>query len=185
MKKVRLTAFLIAFCMLLQIYSAKSPAGESNARHYLLITNNDLADAFQPLFDRRISQGFSGDLITVEDINLTYRGGRDIQEKIRNCIKDHYDPNVSLFVALGGDAIEGDVENSIVPVRYCPRQEKLVPTDMYYADMDGGNWDKDGNGIYGEVGDITGVELTPEAYVGRIPVRTSEETDGYISKVIR
>ena len=163
----------------------ESEDNDTNTSHYLLITNNDLASAFQPLVDRRISQGFSGDLITIETIDSAYTG-IDIQEKIRNCIKDYYDPNVSLFVALGGDAIEGDIENSIVPVRYCdPRANgKPLPADSYYADVDGGNWDLDVDGIYGEVGDVTFIELTPEVYLGRIPVRTSEEANGYVEKVI-
>lgn len=159
----------------------KSEEIAQTARHYLLITNNDLASAFQPLVDRRISQGFSGNLITVETIDSAY-AGMDIQEKIRNCIKDHYDPNVSLFVALGGDAIEGDVQNSVVPVRYCG--EHPVPADIYYADVDGDNWDMNGNGIYGERAiDVTSVELTSEVYIGRIPVRTSEEASAYVNKV--
>jgi len=50
-----------------------------------------------------------------------------------------------------------------------------VLSDYYYADMDG-NWDLDGDGEYGEFGDITGdfgpggIDRNHELSVGRIPV---------------
>ena len=57
--------------------------------------------------------------------------------------------------------------------------ESSVPTDYYYADMDG-DWDRDGDGFYGEYGDDddswlgeAGVDFGPELMVGRIPVYDS------------
>ena len=39
-----------------------------------------------------------------------------------------------------------------------------MPADLYYADMDGGDWDFNRNGIYGEVGEVNEIELTPTHY---------------------
>ena len=143
---------LIVLSALLVLCQADSPARTSsfdyvtNAGseeisenpHYLLITNNDLATAFQPLVNRRINQGYSGDIITVESIDATY-SGMDMQEKIRNCVREHYDPCTPLFVSLGGD-------DAVVAVRYAIARADLgTPTDLYYADVDGGSWDSDGN----------------------------------------
>ncbi|MBU0640104.1 MAG: right-handed parallel beta-helix repeat-containing protein [Planctomycetes bacterium] len=150
---------------------------------YLLITNEALADAFQPLVDRRTAQRLFGTLVTVETIYATYSGA-DEQEKIRNCVKDYHANHGTIYVALGGD--DGTATEPIVPVRYCAPTDPdtLVPADLYYADVDGGNWDTDGDGIYGEVGDVGLTELTPDVHLGRIPVRTADDAAAYISKLV-
>ena len=145
---------------------------------YLLITNEQLAPAFEPLVQRRTEQGFPGRLLTVESIYASYLG-KDEPEKIRNCIINNYFNNGTQYVALGGDQV-------IVPVRYCQPYSSgfEMPADLYYADMDGGDWDFNRNGIYGEVGEVNEIELTPNVHLGRIPLRTSEDAAAYINKVI-
>ncbi|HJO24662.1 MAG: C25 family cysteine peptidase [Myxococcota bacterium] len=63
-----------------------------------------------------------------------------------------------------------------------------VPSDYYYGDVDG-NWDLDGDGLYGEFGDYDapigptgdfgpgGVDRDHDFAVGRIPVYTSNPTE--------
>lgn len=145
---------------------------------YLLITNARLAPAFEPLVQRRTEQGFTGRLLTVESIYTCYLGV-DRPEQIRNCIIDHFARYETEYVALGGDQV-------IVPVRYCdPRLNGAeMPVDLYYADLDGSDWDVNRNCIYGEVGEVTEIELTPEVHLGRIPLRTSEDAAAYINKVV-
>jgi len=145
---------------------------------YLLITNAELAPAFQPLVDRRTAQGYPGRLITVADICEHYLGV-DEPEQIRNCIIDYYLNHGLSYVALGGD-------ESVIPIRYCyPISVDVeMPADLYYADVDGGDWDANGNGIYGQVGDVTEVELTPEVHLGRIAVRTAEDVTAYFGKLV-
>jgi hypothetical protein len=145
---------------------------------YLLITNERLAPAFEPLVQRRTEQGFAGRLLTVETICASY-SGKDEPEQIRNCIIDHYGRYGTQYVALGGDQV-------VVPVRWClPRSDGYyMPADLYYADMDGSDWDANHNGIYGEAGEVTEVELTPEVHLGRIPLRTSQDAAAYINKVV-
>lgn len=167
-------------CVLLSIVVSVALC-ENGSGKYLLITRESLKDGFQSLVDRRIAQGMDGNLITVEEIesNIDY-SGIDIQEKIRDCIKHSYDPNCTMYLVLGGD-------EKIVPVRYCQTtsEGELAPVDLYYADMDGVQWDADGDGIYGEIGDVGLAELTPEVCFGRIPVNKPEEVDAYLSKIIR
>ncbi|MBN1359707.1 MAG: hypothetical protein JW993_03895 [Sedimentisphaerales bacterium] len=145
---------------------------------YLLITNRELAPAFQPLVDRRTAQGYPGRLLTVEDI-YAYYPGVDEPEQIRNCISDYHLNHGVSYVALGGD-------ESVIPVRYCfPRSvDEEVPADLYYSDTDGGDWDANGNGLYGQVDDVTEIELTPDVHLGRIPIGTAEEVAGYFNKVV-
>ena len=75
-----------------------------------------------------------------------------------------------------------------------------VPTDLYYSDIDpytydlkpgpGHNyhdWDRNKNGIYGERYEVEldGVNAVPEVGVGRAPVRTVDEADIFIDKIIQ
>ena len=114
-------------------------------------------------------------LATVEQIK-TEQEGEDTPAKIRAYIQQVYSDHPTLWVALGGDEAE-------VPVRYCFGGG--YPTDLYYADLNGGPWDENGNGNYGEPADVTLETLVPEAYVGRIPVREASEVTAYIDKVVR
>jgi hypothetical protein len=154
---------------------------EAGSEKYVLITGDSLKGSFQLLVDRRISQGMDGSLVTVEQIESDPAySGLDIQEKIREYIKSRYDPSCPMYVVLGGD-------EHIVPVRYCRTEDDgdIVPVDLYYADSDGTRWDADGDGIYGEIGDVGLAELTPEVCLGRVPVDTPDEVQAYLSKIIR
>ncbi|MFO7959195.1 MAG: C25 family cysteine peptidase [Candidatus Brocadiia bacterium] len=145
---------------------------------YLVVTSAALADAFQGLADRREAQGFSTAVVTVEAIESGYEG-QDTQEKIRNCVTDYYANHATRYVVLGGD-------DSIVPDRDCyvtagSESSSNMPTDLYYGALDG-TWDADGDGVFGEAGEDD-VDLLPEVWVGRIPVRTAAQATDYINKV--
>ena len=77
------------------------------------------------------------------------------------------------------------------------------PSDLYYADIRDSsgffdNWDRDGNGHFGEIcrgtaGDEPGapginwdeIDYHPEVAIGRIPADSVEEVQNYVAKVIR
>ena len=150
---------------------------QGNDAVYLLVTDDALATAFGPLVSRRSSQGNHGKLVTVSSIEAAYPG-RDTPEKIRNCIKEHHARHGTVFLALGGD-------DTIVPCRFCaPNTKTNVVADLYYADMGGGSWDMDDDGIFGEAGELGLSELTPEVWLGRITVRTPSQVATYIRKVL-
>ena len=62
-----------------------------------------------------------------------------------------------------------------------------VPTDMYFADLSG-DWDLDGDEVYGEFADDSGAggwDLTAEVWAGRIPFYGSfTDLDSILQKVI-
>jgi len=118
--------------------------------------------------------------VTTAAIDAGYTGV-DQQERIRNCIRDYYQNHGTIYVCLGGD-------NTVVPDRDCyvsvgSYVSSTMPTDLYYGGLDG-TWDSDGDGIYGEAGEDTDVDLLPEVWVGRIPVRTAQQAADYITKLI-
>jgi len=163
---------------------------------YVIITSQSLKNApgpynFASLVDQKKSKGIAATIVTVEDIYATYPGADD-QEKIRNFIKDAYLNNGISYVLLGGDADGGgDSWDCTVPARglwawdYDMSPPK-IPSDLYYACLDG-NYDYNGNGVYGEPGDGPGggeVDLMAEVYVGRAPVDSYAELSNFIRKTI-
>jgi hypothetical protein len=149
---------------------------------YVIITDSELTGAFQPLADWKTQKIGSATVVTVSSISSSYTG-RDTPEKIRNFIKDAYNNWGTRWVLLGGDV-------EVVPYRGAygivqstsgPEEDRNIPTDLYYSDLDG-NWDANGNSIFGEVSD--NVDLYPDVYVGRAPVNTVSEATVFVNKVL-
>jgi len=141
---------------------------------YLIITSQSLKNSgvFQPLIDTKVAKGLSVKIETVETIKATY-GGRDTQEKIRNCIKDKHANNGLSWVLLGGDT-------NIVPARLTLGSYGVL-CDMYYSNLDG-DWDADGDGTFGEGSD--NVDLYPDVFVGRAPVENEAEVRVFVNKIL-
>src|SRR5690554_1128144 len=127
--------------------------------------------------NRAITAGF----FSVEDIYQNYNG-IDNQEKIRNFIIDAYQTYAQTdtpleYVILGGD-------DQIIPIRGMYGQvgnttDYNMPADLYYSNLDG-NWDGNGNGIYGELGD--GIDWYAEVALGRIPAYTESQFQNFFHK---
>jgi len=115
---------------------------------------------------------------TVESIDTNYQG-RDLAERIRNFVRDAYMHDVH-FVVLAGDRDQ-------VPPRFVKdpfpagQDPGNVPCDYYYACLDG-NWDADGDGVYGESEDQT--DWFPEVLVTRLPAKNPTELRNMVDKTI-
>ena len=144
---------------------------------HVIITSDVLKDEFQVLADHKINRGVSSKVVTLEWITSNY-DGIDNQEKIRNFIIDAKASWNTMWILLGGDT-------AVVPHRmaYSNFQSvnEYIPTDLYYSDLDG-NWNADGDSIYGETTDD--VDLYPDVFVGRAPVDTIAEASIFVDKTI-
>ena len=143
---------------------------------YIIITNEELEKSFQILADWKTRKGVPAKIRTTSSIYAVYPG-RDNPEKIRNFIKDCYSISGTIWVLLGGDT-------DIVPCRQASTLENVVvPTDLYYSDLDR-SWDENDNNIFGEVPEDK-IDMYADVFVGRAPVNTIEETENFVNKVIR
>ncbi len=160
------------------------PLKKSSASGYqlLIITGQAYTSGFTDLVNMYDSLGISSQIFTVEDIYSSI-GGIDNQDKIRNLVKQEYQQNGVEYVLLGGDV-------DVVPFRgfYCSvfsggqyYTDSGIPADLYYSGMDG-NYDANGNGIYGELTDEP--DLLPEVSVGRMPFSNAQEQSNIIHKTI-
>ena len=145
---------------------------------YVIITGSTFETEFQALADWKTARGVPANVVNVSWIKSNYAGG-DTQEQIRNFINDSRHTWGTKWILLGGDT-------NVVPHRlaYSDFQSKdtFIPTDLYYSDLDG-NWDDDGDSIYGEFADDN-IDFYPDVFVGRAPVDTVDEVNTFVNKTI-
>lgn len=107
-------------------------------------------------------------------------------DRLRKWLQDNYVSMGIKYVLLIGNP---DPAANELPMKQLDYQAYVYPVDCYFSDLTG-NWDIDGNGIYGnETNDVElagGVDLVPEVYVGRIPVYMSDpEWRGILRGIVR
>lgn len=147
---------------------------------YLLVTNENLAEAFNELRNWKEEKDVTAKIVTIEHIKENYEG-ETVQLKIKNCLKDYYENHGTKFVMLGGD-------DTVVPVMGCYVKsknsiEQKMPTDLFYACFDDNfEWNANGNELYGEVDDD--IDMAPEVFLSRVPVRSEDDVRGYLYKVL-
>ncbi|MCH7761907.1 hypothetical protein IIA15_11005, partial [candidate division TA06 bacterium] len=156
------------------------PSAQGTSVEYVIITSDDLAGEFQALADWKTKRGIPATVRTTSWIQANYPNGADLQETIRKFVQDAYTHWGTVWVLLGGDT-------DIIPPRYAHVNQAFyygenIPTDIYYACLDG-NWNADGDGIFGEaVWDS--VDLYPEIFIGRAPVEDTSEANTFVNKVM-
>ncbi|WP_347246424.1 C25 family cysteine peptidase, partial [Thermogutta sp.] len=176
-------ASLVANPEVLGTYATTTAAPLVDPSEYVVITNAALAREFEPLVQEKIARGLTARLVTTEWIAENYRGTEngDLADRIREFLSDAYFNHGTRWVLLGGDA-------EIVPTRgvYAAvgnTLETALPTDMYYACLDG-PWNRDGDNLWGEPTDgLNGgdIDLVPELYVGRAPVSSVTEARNFVA----
>ncbi|MCP4632345.1 MAG: T9SS type A sorting domain-containing protein [candidate division Zixibacteria bacterium] len=160
--------------------SGFAPLSGNLGYEYVIITSAALAENYEPILEWKKRKGLVAGIVTIEEIEVSYTG-IDLQEKIRNYLIEAYEYGL-VWVLLGGD-------ESVIPIRYAyhnntSSQPELVNQqicDLYYSDLTG-EWDVDGDGIYGEPS-RDNPDIYPEVYVGRLPIATAEEIDAYTEKL--
>ncbi|MBN2016725.1 MAG: T9SS type A sorting domain-containing protein [Candidatus Cloacimonetes bacterium] len=148
---------------------------------YVIITNDDFVDQFQPLADWKTQKGMRTLLVNTTYIFSNY-DGVDTAEKVRNFIKDYYQNHGTIWVLLGGDT-------NYVPYRvafafdceYSSYSDNFLPCDLYFSDLDG-TWNDNGNDIWGELED--NVDMYPDVFVGRASVETTIEATAFVDKIL-
>lgn len=135
--------------------------------YFIIIPDDSYLSSVFPLVWKDTVFSDTTRVTTIEKIEDRWEG-QDRQEKIRNCLKEVVPSYNVKYVLLVGDV--GDI-----PFRDCwpdsnnhtpDEMERPVPTDHYYADLSG-DWDSDGDGYFGEMGQDN-VDFFPEVKVGRI-----------------
>gem|GEM_PF-1098383 len=145
---------------------------------YIILTDTSWVPKFSSLVNWIRKSGLWVEVRTTQWVDANYIG-RDLQEKIREFIKDYFDNQGLKYILLAGGMY-------IVPIRtaygWAPEiGGSYIPCDLYYADLDW-SWDGNNNDIFGEqFGDT--VDLYYDLYMGRWPCWDSSEVDTVIKKL--
>lgn len=143
---------------------------------YIIVTSPDLADAFESLLNLKRQTGYDAGIALTDSIFMHYNGV-DHAAALRRYLAECYRSGTQ-YVLLGGD-------EDRVPVRYVyyyetdtvPSLMNLIISDLYFADYDG-DWDADGDGVYGEpISDSP--DIGPEVALGRLPFSEPSQVIAY------
>jgi hypothetical protein len=139
---------------------------------------------FQRLADWKTQTGTPAVVRTLSFIRSQYPFGVDDADRVRQFIRDAYSRWGTKWVLLGGDTDE-------LPTRYAYTTfygGENIACDMYFQCLDG-NWNADGDSIFGEGADNTTLgdncDLLPDVYVGRAPVSTPQQLTTFVDKSIQ
>lgn len=174
----RMRSFAMNAEMIDQYPQRKAPAINYQ---YLIIAPVSFKNEFQPLISMYGLKGISTRVVTTDSISATMTG-TDLQEKMRNFIINQKQNYSIEYVLLAGNP-------PLVPCRgfYCHvvsgsgYTDSNIPADLYYSGLDG-NFDANGNHIYGEVADNP--DLLPDIAVGRFTVNDTAELHRMIRKSV-
>ena len=161
-------------------YIPSSQVSPLDTYDYVIITTSSLESSISFLKNWKEFIGYSVKVVNISWISVYYTG-LDLEEEIRNFLKDKYSSWGIEYVLIVGS-------HSTIPMRDCYPDENnhnndgKNPTDYYYADLTG-NWDSDGDGFYGERYDDS-PDFNAEVWVGRIPVDTPNIVEDICQKTI-
>lgn len=155
---------------------------DPDAYQYVIITEEAQRSAFETYAAWKTAKGMPATVLTVEWIDANYPG-RDLAEKIRNCVIVAVGQWGTSYVLLGGDHPQVpsrvswafDCEAGFYP------DENDLYADLYYSDLDG-DWDANQNDVFGEVGDQ--VDLYPDILVGRAPTSDLAQATAVVNKFL-
>lgn len=156
---------------------------------YVIITSQQLKNAFVPLVEWKNEKGIRAKIVTTDSIYARFPYETSSPLAIKKYIKFLKDNEAVKYILLGGDTTH-------IPVQYCYGSYKSnthtinsndLPTDMFYACTDSVNfafnWDGNQNGIVGEPNDS--INLAPELALTRIPAMTIDDANAYIAKILQ
>lgn len=145
---------------------------------YVIITHSDFVSAFEPLRAHRESRGLRAKIVHTGQINGNYSGA-DMQEKIRNFIKDAYLNWETEYVLLGAD--DGVIPHRGFYANAGGTEDLDIASDLYYGALDG-TWNDDGDAYWGEPEEA---DLLPEVCVGRVSISDTTEATNFINKLLK
>jgi len=157
---------------------------------YAIITTSAIVSASTKLDDFVAhKQAYGYDVHVITEAQFGGGTGDAAANNIRAWLKANYAGLSLQYVLLVGDPrpSTGAVPMKMTWPRHNDPDYQEAPSDYFYADLTG-NWDKDGDGYYGEWSDdfgTGGVDRHAEVLVGRIPYYGSiGDLDAILQKLI-
>ncbi|MBN1760665.1 MAG: T9SS type A sorting domain-containing protein [Chitinispirillaceae bacterium] len=160
---------------------------------YMIVCKTAFADAFGEFVKFNTRRGMRTKIFTVD--NVKSFTGANVQEKLRNLIKQEYIQHHIRYVLIASNDRRNDA--TCVPHRgfwsrfydHDVRPDNLqedddIPADMYYACLDG-DWKTDKAGLVRNYGFWGTEDIGHEVFVGRFCVNTAAQLANMINKTIK
>jgi uncharacterized repeat protein (TIGR01451 family) len=144
---------------------------------FLIITHDKLAPELAGYVEYRSRRGLRTEIRTVQWVDHSFPG-RDLPERIRNCVIDYNENRGLSFLLLAGD--DQQVPARRITVDLGPGEVYRIPTDLYYGDLDS-TWDSDGDSLFGEPYDDY-LDLYADVLVGRASVDNPAQCSTFMLK---
>ena len=170
-----------------RFYPTAQTAAPTDSLDMLIITTDTFATAAATYADFRAQQGITSAIKTVSQITSEYPGS-STQLKIKHCVEDYLINHNILYAFLIGDAGNSGTysvpdQNTYVNLDWVPTADDTIPADNFYACFDGQyDWNADGDNRVGEM-DVDGADVSPEVFIGRLPIRQITAISDYQAKV--
>ena len=147
-----------------------------SAPEMVIITSEELAEAWAPYAEFRNLSGLKTDVVTVADILAAVEGDDDA-EAVRNYLAAAHEQGLR-FALMGGDADHVPFRRTMDTIQLIDGQYTTNgPTQLYYADLDT-DWGDDGDIALEDMRDT-------EIAVGRVPAGTPDEVGRFVAKARR
>jgi hypothetical protein len=142
---------------------------------WVVVADEAHQETLQPLTDlRETTHGAS--FVSTQWVYASY-DGRDSQEQIRNYLKDAYENDGLVYALIVGDYGETTRLSSLT----LGGNTMNATSDLYYSDLDG-DWDLDGDSLFGELGD--GVDYYSDIYTGRFSTDVPSRLQTMVEKAV-
>ncbi len=162
-----------------------TPTTELPWGEYLIIADDDLAEAFEPLAEWKTLKGIPAVIVGMSYITDAYYGVDDAQ-KLRFFLNDIFQDSPPTYILLAGDTPG-------VPHRNCyataEGYEDDPSSDLYFQDMNDtapgvDAWNINGNSVWGELNGVDNLDYHPDYVLGRASVETVAEAEIFVNKVL-
>jgi gingipain R len=150
------------------------PAVEKDAGELdvVIFTSSTLAPNLVDFRKWLMRKGYYTEIVRHDTLSTS---GRDVQEKMRNFLRDKFENNGLKYVIMAGDT-----QHCPLRYGYLLNEPYNVPAEMYFGDLDG-SWDANNNNRFGEMeGDS--VDLFQDIYVGRLPLDDAADAANFLRK---
>jgi len=145
----------------------------SNRADYIMITHADFYDALQRLADYRRSEGYAVEVVNVQDIYDEFNSGIQHPRAIKDFLEyafHSWSAPAPTFVLLVGDGCSDATDRlNLGNTNFIPAKlvgyETPVPKDSGYVM-------------------VSGDDILPDMYLGRLPVKTADQLRLIIDKII-
>lgn len=166
----------------------------------VIVTSTEFAPILTPLATLKSNRGVKTEIVTLAQIAANPAwAGRDEVEGIHNMLRAYHANGSLEWVILGGGT-------DVVPTRYVYNDDTVQlgpgyhedvgspyhkPTDYYFADLEGSDWDEDNDGRWGEsfvegknANGTDEISWHPEVAVGRLPAATASQMQALVDKLV-